>query len=158
MNLQCPKCSKWFELSTQCSKTERFDVSGYLACPKCGYLLPSLEFVGVSRWSEFLEWVNNHNARVVEGKKKTVPPKALWEVTVYDRSLKNVLLAEGLLKDCIADPSLRLVVRCSEKPDNAFILVQFKKYLNEKYERGYIDPIIRVQFMSTAENGKYFDL
>ena len=94
---------------------------------------------------------------MVEGKWQK-PPKALWEVTVYDRSLKNVLVGEGIIKDYVGDPSLRIIVRCSEQPDKAFILGEFKKYLNKTYEKGYIDPIIRIQFMSAAENGKYFDL
>ena len=84
--------------------------------------------------------------------------KALWEVQVYDRSLRNILVADGILKDTPADPSIRLVVRSADKPDIAFILAKFKEHVNGKYERGYIDPIIRIQFISVADEGKYYDL
>jgi len=158
VNLKCPKCQKWFELDSRCSKTERYDVSDYLACPKCGYLLPSLEFVGEARWNEFLEWVNKHNKELEEGKSLRLP-KSIWQVVVYDRALREVLVAEKIMKAAeYGDPSLRIVVRCSEKPDNTFVLGKFKEYLNKTYERGFIEPIIIATFVMAAEDGKYFDL
>ena len=157
MNIRCQKCKEWFELGPQCSKTERFEVSSYLACPKCGFLLPSLDFVGIIRWSEFLSWVNDHNKQILESK-RIKPQKSLWEVIVFDRSLKEVLASEKLLGDRISDPSLRITVRSVEQPDNTFILGKFKEYLNAVYKRGYISPIIRIRFICIASDGRYFDL
>jgi hypothetical protein len=111
--------------------------------------------VGEARWSEFCDWVIKYNTREATCGKLD---KALWEVQVYDRSLRNVLVAEGILKDTISDPSIRLVVRSATQPDKTFILAKFKEYLNIKYERGFIDPIIHIQFISLADKDMYFDL
>lgn len=139
MNIECPKCKQWFELSSESFNNERFNVSEYLICSKCGYMLPSLEFVGEARWGEFMDWINDYNHEIIVNRSGRV-----WEVIVYDRDLRNQLVRENVLSPSSGDPSIRFLIKCVE-PDKLFILKKFKSYLVETYKHGYVNPIIQIR-------------
>jgi hypothetical protein len=158
VNLKCPKCNKWFELGPKCAREDKFNISGYITCSKCGSITSASEVVGEARWGEFCNWVINFNLKVGSGK-PTELSKAIWRVMIHDHSLRMVMEAEGAFgNDSPMDPTLVFTTRSAAEPDKTFILAKFNEFLNKTYQRGFIDPVIRIQFITTAEEGKYYDL
>ena len=175
MILDCPKCRKQFPLRGPHGK--RFEVSDYIECTWCAYMLPGLEFVGQIRSGEFLEWANAWNNSLVrlkgilrENEQKAAEkaklllegpkpkPKSLWDIVVADAALRKILINEEKLSDTDSSPSIHIVVRSVDRPSRDFILERFKEHLNEVYQYGYIDPTIQCTAMCVAADGKFFDL